>query len=159
MPRPTRVAVSTSGVFLFHRWLPFIPTRVKLFINSHVPGCLGNQGERRAIASGGVASAQGVKLHFVLPCHVNMRAPSVRFLMIWDSDVMSVIFGPSTTCTFGSFRFFPTRSSAVLALQIATSMHLTVAEHDQIKKWGGHQKREARKWSQRPIQDRISKEP
>ena len=49
--------------------------------------------ERRAMASGGVASAKGVKLHFVLPCHVNMRAPSVRFLMLWDSDVMSVIFG------------------------------------------------------------------
>jgi len=46
VPRPTRVAVNTSGVFLFHRWLPFMPTRVKCFINSHVPGCLGNQGEK-----------------------------------------------------------------------------------------------------------------
>ena len=37
--------------------------------------------------------------------------------------------------------FFPTHNSAVLALQFATSMHLTVAEQDQIKKWVGHQKK------------------
>ena len=37
--------------------------------------------------------------------------------------------------------FFPKHNSAVLALQFATSMHLTVAEQDQIKKMAGHQKK------------------
>ena len=49
--------------------------------------------ETKAMANGGVASAMVVQLHFVLPCHVNMRAPSVCILMLCDSDVMSVIFG------------------------------------------------------------------